>query len=298
MNLKTMSKNLRISLYILVPIIIWMISGQFIAEDTKDEKKLNVVSSVVISISEAALMAPTITLNAAAISEKRVRVMAKTSGEVMPNNVTQGQWVAKDQVLCRLGVVELNRTEVKAPFSGFIEKIVKPGNLLNRGETCAVIIELDPITFIAEVPEAEIQQVIKGQKVLIELVTGESISSNLSFVSKSATPSTRSFRVEAQIKNSSGLIRDGITGTMHIITNEILAHKISPSILLLSDDGIIGIRAVDDDNAVQFIPIKIIEDTQDGVWVTGIPNLTKIIVLGQGFVENGQNVQVTELTTI
>ena len=293
-----MSKNLRISLYILVPIIIWMISGQFIAEDTKDEKKLKVVSSVVISISEAALMAPTITLNAAAISEKRVRVMAKTSGEVMPNNVTQGQWVAKDQVLRRLGVVELNRTEVKAPFSGFIEKIVKPGNLLNRGETCAVIIELDPITFIAEVPEAEIQQVIKGQKVLIELVTGESISSNLSFVSKSATPSTRSFRVEAQIKNSSGLIRDGITGTMHIITNEILAHKISPSILLLSDDGIIGIRAVDDDNAVQFIPIKIIEDTQDGVWVTGIPNLTKIIVLGQGFVENGQNVQVTELTTI
>jgi multidrug efflux system membrane fusion protein len=275
-----------------------MVSGQFIAEDTKDEKKLKVVSSVVISISEAALMAPTITLNAAAISEKRVRVMAKTSGEVMPNNVTQGQWVAKDQVLCRLGVVELNRTEVKAPFSGFIEKIVKPGNLLNRGETCAVIIELDPITFIAEVPEAEIQQVIKGQKVLIELVTGESISSNLSFVSKSATPSTRSFRVEAQIKNSSGLIRDGITGTMHIITNEILAHKISPSILLLSDDGIIGIRAVDDDNAVQFIPIKIIEDTQDGVWVTGIPNLTKIIVLGQGFVENGQNVQVTELTTI
>lgn len=293
-----MSKNLRISLYILVPIIIWMISGQFIAEDTKDEKKLKVISSVVISISEAALMAPTITLNAAAISEKRVRVMAKTSGEVMPNNVTQGQWVAKDQVLCRLGVVELNRTEVKAPFSGFIEKIVKPGNLLNRGETCAVIIELDPITFIAEVPEAEIQQVIKGQKVLIELVTGESISSNLSFVSKSATPSTRSFRVEAQIKNSSGLIRDGITGTMHIITNEILAHKISPSILLLSDDGIIGIRAVDDDNAVQFIPVKIIEDTQDGVWVTGIPNLTKIIVLGQGFVENGQNVQVTELTTI
>lgn len=293
-----MSKNLRISLYILVPIIIWMISGQFIAEDTKDEKKLKVVPSVVISISEAALMAPTITLNAAAISEKRVRVMAKTSGEVMPNNVTQGQWVAKDQVLCRLGVVELNRTEVKAPFSGFIEKIVKPGNLLNRGETCAVIIELDPITFIAEVPEAEIQQVIKGQKVLIELITGESISSNLSFVSKSATPSTRSFRVEAQIKNSSGLIRDGITGTMHIITNEILAHKISPSILLLSDDGIIGIRAVDDDNAVQFIPVKIIEDTQDGVWVTGIPNLTKIIVLGQGFVENGQNVQVTELTTI
>lgn len=293
-----MSKNLRISLYILVPILIWMISGQFIAEDVEDEKKLKVISSVVISKSEAAFIAPTIVLNASAISEKRVRVMAKTSGEVMPNNVTQGQWVTKDQVLCRLGVVELNRTEVKAPFSGFIEKIVKPGNLLNRGETCAVIIELDPITFIAEVPEAEIQKVIKGQKVLIELVTGQSIESTLSFVSKSATPSTRSFRVEAKIQNSNGLIRDGITGTMHITTNKILAHKISPSILVLSDDGIIGIRAVDDKDTVQFIPVNIIEDTLEGIWVTGIPNLTQIIVLGQGFVESGQDVQITELTTI
>tara|TARA_B110000967_G_C18898911_1_gene573041 strand:- start:4065 stop:4892 length:828 start_codon:yes stop_codon:yes gene_type:complete len=275
-----------------------MISGQFIAEDVEDEKKLKVISSVVISKSEAAFIAPTIVLNASAISEKRVRVMAKTSGEVMPNNVTQGQWVTKDQVLCRLGVVELNRTEVKAPFSGFIEKIVKPGNLLNRGETCAVIIELDPITFIAEVPEAEIQKVIKGQKVLIELVTGQSIESTLSFVSKSATPSTRSFRVEAKIQNSNGLIRDGITGTMHITTNKILAHKISPSILVLSDDGIIGIRAVDDKDTVQFIPVNIIEDTLEGIWVTGIPNLTQIIVLGQGFVESGQDVQITELTTI
>ena len=83
-----------------------------------------------------------------------------------------------------LGVVELNRTEVKAPFKGYVEKIVKPGNLLNRGEICAVIIELDPLTFVAEVPEAEIKSIVKGQKVLIELVTGETITSKLSFVSK------------------------------------------------------------------------------------------------------------------
>ena len=89
----------------------------------------------------------------------------------MPINVLQGDWVEKDQVLCRLGVVELNRTEVKAPFKGYIERIVKPGNYLNKGQTCAVIIELDPITFVAEVPETEIKKVINQQKVSIELVT-------------------------------------------------------------------------------------------------------------------------------
>ena len=71
------------------------------------------------------------------------------------------------------------------------------------------------------------------------LVTGEIIKSKLSFVSKSATPSTRSFRVEAEVENPNGLIRDGITGTHEISTNKILANKISPSIMLLSDEDLL-----------------------------------------------------------
>ena len=254
-----MSKNVRISLYILVPVIAWMISGQFVAEVTLEEKANNNLSSVVISESESAFFSPSIKLNSSATSEKRVNILAKTSGEVMPNNILQGDWVQKALVLCRLGVVELNRTEVKAPFKGYIERIVKPGNYLSKGQTCAVIIELDPITFIAEVPETEIKKVINGQQVSIELVTGEVIKSKLSFVSKSASASTRTFRVEAKVSNASGKIRDGITGTMTIQTNKVLANKISPSILLLSDEGDLGVRAVNDNDEVKFLPIKIIE---------------------------------------
>ena len=285
-----MSKNVRISLYILIPIIGWVISGQFIEEEVLERKSSQELTSVIVEKSDAEFFSPKVTLNAAATSEKRVRVIAKTSGEVMPNNVNQGQWVQKDQVLCRLGVVELNRTEVKAPFRGYVEKIIKPGNFINRGEVCAVIIELDPVTFVAEVPEAEIKNIVKGQNVSIMLVTGEIITSKLSFVSKSATPSTRSFRVEAEVRNPKGFIRDGITGTLEISTNKILASKISPSILLLSDSGTLGIRIVNNDGIVEFLPIKILEDTQEGLWVQGIPNASNLIVRGQGFVENGQKV--------
>ena len=292
-----MSKNVRISLYILIPIILWVISGQFIEEDVKEVKKDSGDITVVTKIASSEFYAPRISLNASATSEKRVLVLAKTSGEVMPNNVVQGQWVEKDQVLCRLGVVELNRTEVKAPFKGYIEKIIKPGNFINRGQVCAVIIELDPIIFVAEVPEANIKAIVKGQNVLIELITGEVIESKLSFVSKSATPSTRSFRVEAKVPNSKGLIRDGITGNLKISTNKVLANKISPSIMLLSDNGIIGVRIVQN-NIVKFLPLKIIEDTQDGIWVSGIPNLSQLIVRGQGYVENGQKVKTMPQKTL
>ena len=126
---------------------------------------------------------------------------------------------------------------------------------------------------------------------MIELITGEVIESKLSFVSKSATPSTRSFRVEAKVPNSKGLIRDGITGNLKISTNKVLANKISPSIMLLSDNGIIGVRIVQN-NIVKFLPVKIIEDTQDGIWVSGIPNLSQLIVRGQGYVENGRKARI------
>src|SRR6056300_1287442 len=182
-----MSKNVRISLYILIPVMAWMISGQFVEEKTLAEKIDRKLSSVVIAESPSEFFSPSIKINSSSTSEKRVNILAKTSGEVMPNNVLQGDWVEKDQVLCRLGVVELNRTEVKAPFKGYIERIVKPGNYINRGEVCAVIIELDPVTFVAEVSEADIKNVVTGQNISIELVTGDIINSKLSFVSKSAT---------------------------------------------------------------------------------------------------------------
>jgi len=195
--------------------------------------------------------------------------------------------------LCSLGIVELNRTEVKAPFSGYLETIVKPGNFLERGQVCATIIQLDPITFVAEVPESDINKVSEGQEVILNLITGESILGNLSFVSKSASNLTRTFKVESEIKNKKGIIRDGITSEMIIKTSKIYAHKISPSILMLNDKGMLGIKVIENEDTVKFITIDILEDSEDGIWVTGLPDKIQLIIQGQGFVENNQKVLVS-----
>jgi biotin carboxyl carrier protein len=292
------SKNVRLSIYILIPLIVWMISGVFISEDATKESKPKMLSSVVIEQSLPDVINPKIYLNTYAISEKRVQVRAKTSGEVVATGAKQGEWVQKDALLCKLGIIELNRTEVKAPFDGYIEDIVKPGNLLERGQLCATIIELNPITFIAEVPENSIKDVREGQNVNISLVTGDNIQGKLTFVSKSASVATRTFRVEAEIANPSGIVRDGISGTLVIDTDPVLAHKISPSILLLADDGELGVKTVNSENMVEFFPVQIIQDTEEGIWVAGLPDFSNIIVLGQGFVETGQIVSVTNLASL
>ena len=293
-----MSKNVRMALLILLPVSFWFATGVLEEDKVEPPKAQKTLSSVVINESIAEMISPTISVNSVAISEKRVAVKAKTSGEVVATGVRQGEWVKKDELLCRLGIVELNRTEVKAPFDGYVENIVKPGNFIQRGEICATIIELSPITFVAEVPEAKIKDIFEGLQVKIDLITDETISSNLTFVSKSASPATRTFRVEAEFENVTGAVRDGITGTMRISTQPILAHKITASVLLLTDEGNIGVRTVNSESKVEFHSIKIIKDTADGLWVSGIPQFSNLIVQGQGFVENGQTVAVTNLASL
>ena len=285
-----LTKNVRISLYILVPILLWMISGFFKEEERQKPTETGDLFNVQTILSEASEYQPLIKLKASTKSEKRINVKAKTSGEVVKIGAIQGAYVEKDTVLCSLGIVELNRTEVKAPFSGFIEQIVKPGNFLERGQICATIIQLDPIRLIAGVPEYDINKVRIGQNVLVELVTGQKIKGKLTFVSKSASPDTRTFIVESQIENSDGKIKDGLTAEISIEIDKVMAHKISPSILLLNDEGKLGIRIVNKNKYAKFIEIIILEDSEEGLWVTGIPEEVEIVIQGQGFVEDGQEV--------
>ena len=290
-----LTKNIRISLYILIPIIIWMISGFFVNDKVDAPDSSVELFSVQSVISSAVEYQPLIKLKATTKSEARVDVKAKTSGEVVAIGANQGKFVAKDTVLCSLGVVEANRTQVKAPFSGFIEQIVKPGNFLERGQVCATIIQLNPISFIAGVPEYDINKVQVGQKVSLELVTGQKINGKLTFVSKSASPDTRTFIVESQIENPQGLVKDGLTANMTIEIDKVKAHKISPSILLLNDGGKLGIRIVINSKIAKFIEITILEDSEEGLWVTDIPEDVEIIIQGQGFVEDGQEVLTNRL---
>ena len=289
-----MTKNIRISLFILAPIILWMASGFFVKDKIELIEEKNELFTVGTLLSNAEMFQPLIRLKATTQSEARVNVRAKTSGEVVKIGAKQGQFVEKDFILCSLGIVELNRTEVKAPFSGYLEQIIKPGNFLERGQVCATIIQLNPITFIAEVPEFNINKVESGQNVILSLITGEIVEGNLTFVSKSASDSTRTFKVESQVTNINGTIRDGITAEMTIKTRKLLAHQISPSIPMLNDDGKLGIRSVKN-SIVEFHEVEILEDSETGIWITGIPESIELIVQGQGFVENGQKVSINQL---
>jgi multidrug efflux system membrane fusion protein len=70
------------------------------------------------------------------------------------------------------------------------------------------------------------------------------------------------------------------------------AHLLPVSAMVLDSAGRQGVRHVLADNRVAFAPVTIVEETPDGVWVTGLSGPVRLITVGQSFVADGQKVRV------
>ncbi len=94
-----MNKNIRISLAIFIIALLTLLSGQFEDEVEKKvvKKELFTVETIETSASP---YQPLIKLKSTTVSETRVEVKAKTSGEVVKIGSRQGDYVNKDSILC------------------------------------------------------------------------------------------------------------------------------------------------------------------------------------------------------
>lgn len=101
------------------------------------------------------------------------------------------------------------------------------------------------------------------------LASGQELVGQVTFISRSADDTTRTFRVEVEVPNADLAIRDGQTAEIIIAAEGTPAHLLPGSALTLNDAGDIGIRAVGEDNRAQFLPVGVLRDTVDGIWVTG-----------------------------
>ncbi|WDR06329.1 efflux RND transporter periplasmic adaptor subunit [Devosia rhodophyticola] len=190
---------------------------------------------------------------------------------------------------------ELDRTEILAKVAGIVQDpVASAGSMLAMGAPCASIVQLDPMVFVGQVPEARIGLAKTGLEAQITTVTDQKVEGKVSYIASTADPATRSFPVEIEFPNPNGAIRDGITATATVDMGSAPAHLLPQSVLTLNDDGVLGVRAVDQEK-VKFYPVQIASDTRQGVWVLGLPAKVDVIVIGQEYVTDGQSVDATNV---
>ena len=279
-------------------LVIWMVSGSMIEEENfeKNTSKLATLSSVTILNSKATNKSKILKSSGFTEADKFVQVRAEVSGRLIARPAQQGDYVEEGDLICQLYIAGREAyPKIVAPFSGYLETLrVEEGDFLNTGAVCAALIDPDPMLLVADIAEKDIAQVELGSEASAKLISGRYISGEVTFIASSADKNTRTFRVEISVDNKDRTIRDGVSAEIYIKGKQEAAHKISPAILSLNDQGKLGVRTVTADNRVEFKEINILEDTNSGMWVSGLGEEARIITLGQEYVFQGQTVNVKE----
>lgn len=183
---------------------------------------------------------------------------------------------------------EIERLEITAPFEGVLETdTAEIGSLLQPGALCATVLQLDPITLVGFVSEMQVSRVERGAMASARLASGQSAEGRVTFLSRAADNTTRTFRVEIEVPNPDLSLSDGETAEIRISAEGKTAHLLPQSALTLDDEGTLGVRLVDGDSRALFTPITLLRDTPQGVWMTGLPESADVIVIGQEYVTDG-----------
>ncbi len=193
----------------------------------------------------------------------------------------------------RQAEVAMRQVNIVAPFAGvFDRREAEVGAYLAPGQACGVVIELDPLLLVGDVSESDVGRIAVGALADATLASGGALRGHVRFVAKDADPATRTYRVEITLPNPGSHVASGLSADVHLSAGVGPAHLVPASALVLDAAGRQGVRYVAAGDMVAFLPVKVLEETPAGVWISGLAGTTRVITVGQSFVAEGQHVRV------
>ena len=232
-------------------------------------------------------------LNSAELAHQQNAELSK-QGFRSPTQVLQAQAnLDAANAAVRQSEIALAQVNIKAPFAGvFDHRDAEAGAYLAPGQPCGTMIEINPLLIVGDVPETQAASVKVGALATARLVSGQTLTGHIRYISHDADPQTRTYHLEVTVPNPRLDVRSGLSAELHIGAGSGPAHLVPVSTLVLDSAGRQGVRYVVGDGRVAFAPVTIVEETHDGVWVTGLTGDIQLITVGQSYVADGQKVRV------
>jgi len=209
----------------------------------------------------------------------------------------------KESLEARLATLEsqLDMAYLHAPFPGSVEEIhVKEGELATPGMRLVRLVNLDDLRITADVSEAFIGSVSKGEMVNLRFPSLPDLTMErpVSRVGSVIDPVTRTFKVEVLTKNPGRKIKPNLLCAVRIEDYEQRDAMLVPSIILKEDfSGTFLFRITE--SSGMFRAEKVYVETgktvQDKTRITkGIGMGDRVIVKGYNLVTDGATVRITK----
>ncbi len=186
----------------------------------------------------------------------------------------------------KISLDNYNNTQIRIPFSGYIDSIeIDEGDYIVTGQDIATVYDLNPYEVVTRVSEREFSFLKEGQKALITLANLQEFIGEISYIHKIAD-ANRLYEIEISIDNSKQeILPINMTAYINIFAGSSSAFNIPASLLLTDESGQLGIKTVNEENIVEFLPVRIWDSDNINVAISPINNSEenasiKVITLG------------------
>ena len=225
----------------------------------------------------------------------------RAASELSKKKLSSKTTVAKAQALLEAakallqGIeLDMRHTRVTAPFAGIIERrFVEIGDYLDVGDPVADLLDLSEVVISGQASERDIGQLRTGMPAQLTLSGGQRLTGTVTFIAHASDSATRTFRVEVTASNKNFAVASGMTAKISLNMGTTPGHLLTPAVLTLDDEGRVGVKIIDSSSRVRFLPVDLILDTPDGMWLGGLPDTIELITVGHEFVSAGQQVTVS-----
>ena len=189
--------------------------------------------------------------------------------------------------------IDLENATVTAPFSGVLNTLeVEDGQMMGDDTPIGTLVSLNPLHIQVAIPQNKIHHIRLGTTGKVHLATGLETVGKVSYISRQANTESRSIYVELLIDNPDHIIATGLTADVTFSLSQQQAQALSPALLTLDNNGNTAVKTVNAENKVVSMPVTIVKSERDKVWVLGLPARVNLITVGQGFVNDGDTVDL------
>jgi multidrug efflux pump subunit AcrA (membrane-fusion protein) len=146
----------------------------------------------------------------------------------------------------------LTYTNVYSPINGYIsDRPADLGEYVSTTTKVATVVKINPLRVRIDIPEQAIPAVSVGQSVSVTTSAwpDRNFSGRIARISPNVTPTSRTLTVEAEIENSSGVLKPGQFATVRILESRAAPATLVPARAVRTESGVSRVFVIKDGHA-------------------------------------------------